>query len=347
MSGYRSEEFYIKKYGKVDGKERYKNVLKERHHRESSLKSGRRIDNNKPKILTEHDIVNGNAIKCKECGLITSRLQWTHFKYKCNIDTIQDYKLKYPNELLVAPNLNEKTKITLTNLIELYGEDEGNKRWSEYCDKQAKTNTFEYKLQKYGWTKEEFNEYNKSRSVTLENLVNRHGEKDGLIKWGEYCERQKYTCSLEYFIKEYGENEGDRKYFDFCKKRNFDNNKVSLLETEIFKTLSKFISIEPQIGFIKNHYFKPFDMGNHTHKKLIEVYGTYWHCDPRFYNEDYFHIQKNQTAKEIRSRDQSKRTYALNQGYEVYIIWEIDWNHNQQEVIDNVIKWWNDELDYR
>ena len=90
--------------------------------------------------------------------------------------------------------------ITLNKFIEKYGEVEGKKRWDSYREKQRITNTYEYKKEKYGMTKEEFITYNKSRACTLENLIKRHGKKEGQDIWDEYVFRQAYTTTREYFI---------------------------------------------------------------------------------------------------------------------------------------------------
>ena len=124
-----------------------------------------------------------------------------------------------------------------------HGQDIGLRKWKEYCDKQAKSNTFEYKRDKYGWTKEKFDEYNKSRSVTLENLVKKHGEENGLILWRDYCDRQKYTTSLDYFISEYGIDNGTEKYNNFCKKRLFGVGYSEVSKT-LFDTLKEKINTE-------------------------------------------------------------------------------------------------------
>ena len=58
---------------------------------------------------------------------------------------------------------NAKGSITLENMVKKYGETEGAIRWVAYCRKQSESNTFEYKHDKYGWTLEQFEEFNKSR----------------------------------------------------------------------------------------------------------------------------------------------------------------------------------------
>ena len=57
--------------------------------------------------------------KCLECGFEAPRLQWTHFKYKCtgNISSINEYKNKYPNSILVDEELAAKCKITKQIMI--------------------------------------------------------------------------------------------------------------------------------------------------------------------------------------------------------------------------------------
>lgn len=66
-------------------------------------------------------------------------------------------------------------KNTKENFILKYGEQQGLIRWNNYCDKQRYSNTFQYKQQKLNWTKQQFTQYNKSRAVTLENLIAKHG----------------------------------------------------------------------------------------------------------------------------------------------------------------------------
>lgn len=127
-----------------------------------------------------------------------------------------------------------KSALTLQKMIDKYGEIEGHKRWESYRHKQSISNTFEYKKDKYGWTVEQFDEYNKSRSVTLENLIKRHGYDLGTKKYNNYVERQRYAgCKIEYFIEKYGIEIGTEKYYELNKKKaitidnflaKYDNN---------------------------------------------------------------------------------------------------------------------------
>ena len=115
----------------------------------------------------------------------------------------------------------EKHAVTLENLIRKWGEGLGKQKWEHYCKKQAETNTFEYKQEKYGWTKEQFDEYNASRAVTKENLIKRWGEEEGIKKWNNYVDRQIQTKSKDYVIDKYGNDY----WIELCKKKtnNLEN----------------------------------------------------------------------------------------------------------------------------
>ena len=95
----------------------------------------------------------------------------------------------------------------------MFGEEEGLKKWNHYCELQSKSNKFEYKKEKYGWTEEDFNNFNKTRAITLENQIAKYGEEEGTKRFNDYCEKQVYAGNkLEYFIEKLGEIEGRKKY---------------------------------------------------------------------------------------------------------------------------------------
>nr|QMP82898.1 MAG: hypothetical protein [Caudoviricetes sp.] len=123
-----------------------------------------------------------------------------------------------------------KGKVTNRKMILKFGEVLGNSKWSGYVNKQKITNSFEYKNKKYGMTREEFEEYNKSRSVTLENLILRHGKIEGTKKFEDYCTKQKTSgCTLDYFVEKYGQDIGKKVYLDICKRKTHN------LESYIYK----------------------------------------------------------------------------------------------------------------
>ena len=342
----RSVESYINQYGESEGVKKYEEYKVRR------VKRIARTEANTSKVkevYTEADVENGDAIKCLACDAITSRLQWTHFKHRCidDITSIKEYKLRFPDAETVAPNLKKETAVTLEKLVKLYGVEEGTMKWDHYRDLQAISNTFEYKSQEHGWSIEEFEAYNQSRAVTLENLIERHGEEVGLIIWEEYCEKQRYTTTIEYFIDEYGVEDGTAKFLAFDQARassNNPHNKYSTLELEVYNRLVEEVdsSMVHQLTVLHTKG-GPFDMGSTDRMKLIEVYGTYWHQDPRKYKETDRIRSNGITAKEKWDGDSQKRESAIALGYEVYVIWEADWKKDRHKVITDLITWWNNE----
>lgn len=59
-------------------------------------------------------------------------------------------------------------------------------------------------------------------------------------------------------------------------------------------------------------------------KTIIEVYGTYWHCDPRKYTSDYYNKSLKLTAQEIWDRDTKRKNFLESLGYTVKVLWESD-----------------------
>jgi len=279
----------------------------------------------------------------------------------------------YPKAVVVSPELVNKTKITLENLISKYGEIEGKTRWDSYRQKQAISNSFEYKQKKYGWSRERFDEFNSSRSQTLEKMIERHGEINGAIKWEEYCERQSFTNTLQYFIERYGENLGVVKYkevnlgksvsvnpellaeklnislesaIDIILSRNRYSGSTwgSLLEKEFTNLLE--INLKEKLEY--STFSKPFGKWSPLLNSyvifdikhndcVIEFNGDYWHANPNIYKSDS--IIRGKTANQIHERDKLKKQTAINLGLRYMTVWESDYKQNKQQTINEVIKW--------
>jgi len=245
----------------------------------------------------------------------------------------------------IPTDVSEKWKknnyaITLENLIEKHGQDEGEIKWKSYCDKQALTNTFEYKKEKYGWNEKKFKEYNKSRAVTIVNLVKKHGENSGMKMWDNYCDRQKYTCSLEYFKNEYGDSEGTIKYIKFAKKRAMVGG-YSDISQRLFDELNKKLKKKYKLYYATlNSEYQISDERLNTYYNLdfyikelnlgIEFNGDVWHCNPSIYKADdkpLTFLEMNTIdycAKTIWDKDEKRINFLKTKLTDVIIIWERD-----------------------
>lgn len=230
------------------------------------------------------------------------------------------FKNKSLEQAKVLSSEYQKNKSnTEENFIKKYGLKLGKEKWNSYCEKHKIKNTFEYKNEKFGWTKEDFDHYNKSRSVTLENLIVRHGEIKGRELWTSYRERQSYTKSQSYIVEKYGQDEWERlckvkshtyesflerncgnieraveQYNEYCKSvsKRMISSKIAdqfflnlieqLLNTE-YKQY--YCNIHNQEWFINMRGSKCIflDFFLRETGKVVEFYGDYWHANPDKY----------------------------------------------------------------
>lgn len=308
--------------------------------------------------------------KCLECGKSAPRLQWTHFKYNCTgrFKNGTEYMAAFPDATIVDENIAKKTAITQENLMKKYGPTEGNSRWESYKEKQAISNSYEYKKQKYGWTEQEFNEYNSSRAQTLEKMISRHGEVDGTLKWIGYCERQAYTNTKSYFIEKYGLELGTKTYLEINRKKAVSNptilaEKMGIsIDEAVIVILNRqkqyftsnleqeFISLlESKLGSLDHtslkqpygrwsHYLDTYLVYDIKHKDcIIEFNGDYWHANPQLYKETA--IIRGKTAVDIWNRDKLKMQTVIDLGFRTYIVWEQEFRRNKEETINRIISW--------
>lgn len=219
-------------------------------------------------------------------------------------------------------------------LIDRHGKEKGLLKWEQYRQKQASSNTFEYKHKKYGWSKDEFDEFNKKRAVTINNLISKHGEELGLIKWNDYIKRQRYTCTYGYFINKYGIQIGQEKWDNFMSSRFFKNINYSKKSQEIFESFELIFNQYKTYYALKNGEFNKLLNGNIVFidyyilelKIAIEYNGNKFHANPDFYNDDDMpNPFSNELAKDIKQRDLTRYNNLYDVlGIKTLVIWEND-----------------------
>lgn len=291
-------------------------------------------------------------IECLECGNDKlKRINWRHLQSKCTgrFKNANEYLKEYPNAKIVDDEVVKKTTLTLENFVLKYGFDDGNIRWNQYKEKQAYSNTYEYKNKKHGWTKEKYDEFNKSRAVTIENLIKKHGEEVGTKMWIEYCERQAYTNTIDYFIEKYGDEEGTKRYKTMViqksvPKSSNENSRSSKAEMEFIYDLEQTLNETIEFSTYSKQYMifedtKLFFYDVVHKKRAIEFNGDYWHCNPEIYSENYYHEIIQQTAKDIWERDAIKVDAIEKHGIPCLVIWEKDYTINKKETIEKCKKW--------
>lgn len=252
-----------------------------------------------------------------------------------------------------------------------WGEIEGAKRWDNYRNLQAASNTFDYKKEKHGWTKEQFDEYNANRAVTLDNLIRRHGEDAGKKMWEDYCKRQAVAgITLNYFIDKYGKEVGLEKYQTMLEKKldaviNSSKRIFSHLELDVIMELRNLgfefynfnhtlTNKQGEVEIVPCYQFKlrdkdnlhkiyPYDGCILNKKILVEVHGDYWHKNMRsaavvrgFRNS--ITPQKEVIIKR-QANDEAKKMLAKECGFRLYVIWELDWRKRKEAVKAHFKRW--------
>jgi len=260
---------------------------------------------------------------------------------------------------------------SLESKIRRYGEVEGRKKFKEYCDRQAYTNSKEYK----GMSDSEFKVYNNSRAVTEKNLIKKHGKEKGIKKFQEYCDRQAYTNSEEYYIEKYGAELGKEKYLKYNRMKahsleNYVNRYGKELGKEKYKsycenTLAKksfssiiandfFDIIDEGVKYKSYYARKGKEFGKYNNnlerytffdyvipelKFCIEFNGDVFHGNPKLYEADDYPnpFEKTLKASNIWKTDKIKEYELIKEGYVIIHIWELDYNTNKEKVIENTI----------
>lgn len=258
--------------------------------------------------------------------------------------------------------------VTENRLIKKYGETIGKEKWKEYCNKQAKSNSFKYKKEKYNWTKDEFDTFNKNRAITKELCIKRYGEELGIQKFEDYVNKQKLTKSKEYMIsvygeekankinqskaltlenytKKYGEDEGLRKFEIML---NNHHNYFSKISQKFFNELDKYLSTKyttyyatknKEFGVNLNGSYVCLDYFILELNLCIEFNGTYYHGDPKIFNEHDCPNPHNKTltAKEMWENDNNRYKLLKEiRNIDTIVVWENDYNNGIN--IENFIK---------
>lgn len=143
-------------------------------------------------------------IQCLLCNKSFKRISTTHLRHVHGI-SYNEYFKQFPGAKIETDDVTNRRKITLQNMIVKYGDQVGLEKWNLYCNKQSDTNSFEYKQKKFGWTQEQFNEYNKSRA--------RNGNQNGNFQKGFY----------KVWIEKYGLDEANKKLEQFKQIQSKNN----------------------------------------------------------------------------------------------------------------------------
>ena len=127
------------------------------------------------------------------------------------------------------------------------------------------------------------------------------------------CEKnQSYLKRAETIIEKYGgfvaygnKTAGHSNWHDKLKQMLIENNIITESEQTV----------------VNNYTSDEVDLEK---KIIIELNGDFWHCNPKFYNGDYYHPFIKMTAKQIWDKDEKRISDYIQNGWRVIVIWESD-----------------------
>lgn len=294
---------------------------------------------------------------CEDC-MKKEFEEYSELKNKGRIFNMPNKYSKFAFQIPDDEFENKKKELCVRSeesFISKYGEEEGRKRWNEYVEKERYTKSFEYMCEKHGMTIEDYDNFNKSRACTLDNMVARYGEEDGLKRWNEYVERQRYTTSKEYFLKTYGEIEGLLKWKKFEESR-MNLGPYSNVSQELFNNLKGNINFkdhniryathggEVQILTSSGNLYY-LDYYDENLKVCVEFNGIKFHPSPKTYNRDDIFVNPygvENKVGDLWDKEELRKTELFEEfGIRTIVIWEDDYRKSKlkclTELIDKIL----------
>jgi len=297
--------------------------------------------------------------KCKYCTNDFEKQRWSKKKF-CSHQCSIDYR-KENNQI-------GGNRVSLEKFIERDGVEEGTRKYNELCRQRSEINKQRYKnnpspLKGRSQTKES----NLKRKHTLKesdyhtNLKGKSFDEiyeDADERRKSISNKLKGKWTIEWFIEQYGENEGQKLYQERCdriKETSYfkiynkmkNKNNYSKMSQKLFWDIYNQLDLKDhKIYFAElNHEYgcgtqRNFDFVDVANKKVIEFNGDLWHANPKIFSESDCPnpYKKNLTAKHIWHFDENKNQQAINNGYEVLIIWESDYKKNYKQTLKKCIK---------
>ena len=164
------------------------------------------------------------------------------------------------------------------------------------------------------------------------------------------------TWTLRWFIDKYGLDIGQQKYVErseqIKKTTHFkvlnkkSRNNYSNISQELFReVLGQIKDNYQKIYFAElNHEYScgtptNFDFVVVDNKKVIEFNGDKFHANPNMFKENDFPnpFNKKLSSKDIWLIDEHKIKSAINNGYEVIVVWESDYIKNKKNCVKQCI----------
>jgi len=319
-------------------------------------------------------IINDNyeTITCRICGEQCRRLCGSHIERKHKI-TSKEYKIMFPGAPISSQSYLENTlpkngkhmkddKYKKMFSEKIKGDKNPNHKSKTTKEERQNRSPFSKKFSKYKGTDDEINEMvnnftinatkDRVNNTCIEYYLNKGYD---LETSKEMLKKRQRTFTLEKCIEKYGEENGyeiytlrQEKWQNSLNENGNMKNGFSLISQTLFDEISK--RIEGEFKYASNGGELKlrkkdggvwmYDFTDIERKKIIEYHGDIYHGNPNIYsdNDNPNPFKKNLTAKEIWENDNKKLEIANNEGYEVFYIWDSEFNKVDIEEKNKIIE---------
>jgi len=232
------------------------------------------------------------------------------------------------------------TKIKKDNMLKCL--EKGKTQTSQTKEKRVKSR----KNSGRPWHTDEVKE--KIRNSNLEDSKNRDYSKSGfnaLTEEQKLLNIKKRVLSRKRNNDKWNSEETNKKISDTVKSLwsigKYKNIVQSKGHLELFNLICK-LGYNATVEYLVDS--KSFDIYVSDFNLLIEFNGTYWHADPRFYDNIFEYKGTDKTARDVWIYDNDKKQIALNHGYNIEYVWQYDWENtdNKESLINNIFRKYNE-----
>lgn len=243
---------------------------------------------------------------------------------------------------------------SLEKFVKRYGQEDGTKRYKNYKQNLSKSLTGHRAWNLGKLCSQETKLLIAKKLQNSQYHINRRGKALSQEAKDQISNTLKGVFTLSWFTEKFGETEGTKKYEDrvrhisetsfFRKYNKLQRNNFSIISQrlfwQIYNDLKNYLEKEKVYFAELNHEYScrtgrfNYDFVNETRKKVIEFNGNAFHANPSVYKADDIPIAfLKAKASQLWDFDKRKNERAIQNGYEVFVVWEQDFIDKPEEVI--------------
>lgn len=270
-------------------------------------------------------------VVCKYCNKkFSNKRGFSKHENRCSIISKKELEKLYLEDKLSAIEIAEKINVNYSVIYKLLKyhkiKTRSGKEYSLLANnKREKTN-----IEKTGF-KHNFCKNSPSRKKWEKRLL----AEEGIVN--VFQRESVKKKSIKTLIQRYGV-ESPNKLNTSLGKNTY--SKIHRQIVELLQNMGIEVMIEYKIKKNTTGYYS-YDILIKNTNKIIEVYGDYWHGNPKIYSADDLLLKKTNremTAKQKWELDKRKNNFARSTGHRLIVIWEYDIKNNIEKVKKKIKK---------